>query len=52
MNLDGILDDEDVSVTLQYNDFLERFNDDEMKDIFRQGIRNAAKAIVEVESDV
>lgn len=52
MNLDGILDDEDVSVTLQYNDFLERFNDDEMKGIFRQGICNAAKAIVEVESDV
>lgn len=44
VNLDDVLSgDEDVAVTLNYKDFISRFYDDKMKDVFREGVQAAAK---------
>lgn len=43
VNLDDVLSgDEDVAVTLNYKDFISRFYDDKMKDVFREGVKAAA----------
>ena len=43
VSLDDVLSgDEDVAVTLKYNDFINRF-DDKMDVVFREGVQAAAK---------
>ena len=44
MNLDDVLSgDEDVAVTLNYEAFINRFHDDIMAGVFREGVQASAK---------